>query len=101
MTAKGFTILSQVMIYDRSANPEICKHASLDRRRPLSVKDIWSFQCFQGRKLFVYEGQSPVQEDVQAKILKESLLQGWNTTHESMGDREYLRVERAPFEEDG
>ena len=50
----------------------------------------------------MYEDQSPVQEDVadvQAKILKGSLLRGWNTTHESMGDREYLRVERAPFED--
>jgi hypothetical protein len=65
----------------------ICKHASLDRRRPLSAKDIQSFQCFQGRKLFVYEDQSPVKEDVvdvQAKILKGSLLRGWNTTHESV-----------------
>jgi hypothetical protein len=84
MTAKGFTILSQVMIYDRSTNPGICKHASLDREK---AKDTWSFQCFQGRKLFVYEDQSPVKEDVadvQAKILKGSLLRGWNTTHESV-----------------
>ena len=35
----------------------------------------------------MYEDQSPVKEDVadvQAKILKGSLLRGWNTTHESV-----------------
>jgi hypothetical protein len=73
MTAQGFAILSQVMLYDRSTNPGICKHASPDWRRPLSAKDIWSFQYFQSREIFVYEDQSPVREDmadVQAKILK-------------------------------
>jgi len=90
MTAEDFTIRSQVMFYDRSANPRICKHASLDRGRDSSAKDVWSFQCFQGKEIFVREDQSPVKEDaanvadVQAKTLKGSLLRGWNTTHESV-----------------
>jgi len=59
----------------------------LTREGPCPQKISGASKCFQGRKLFVYEDQSPVQEDVadvQAKILKGSLLRGWNTTHESM-----------------
>ena len=50
------------------------KHASLDWKRSLSAKDVWSFQCLQRRKIFVHEDRSPVKEDVadvQAKMPKE------------------------------
>ena len=81
MTAKGF------------------KQASLDWKRSLSAKDVWSFQCLQRRKIFVHEDQSVIKEDVvdmQALMPKEGLLRCWNTNHGSVviGSTYELNVHR-------